>query len=76
MQDTFKRLIRAANIESANFHCLRHTFATRAVESGVEVKTLSEILGHADVSTTLNKYAHSLPEQKRKMMDTVSAFYK
>lgn len=76
MQDTFKRLLKAANIDAANFHCLRHTFATRAIESGVEIKTLSEILGHADVSTTLNKYGHSLPEQKRKMMDTVSAFYK
>ena len=76
MQDTFKRLIKAAGIEDANFHCLRHTFATRALESGVEIKTLSEILGHADVSTTFNKYAHSLPEQKRKAMDAVSKFYK
>ena len=75
MQDTFKRLIKAAGIENANFHCTRHTFATRAVEKGVDIKTLSEILGHADVSTTLNKYAHSLPEQKRKMMNSVSEFY-
>lgn len=63
MQDTFKRLLKAAKIRDANFHALRHTFATRAVESGMVVKTLSEILGHADVSTTLNRYAHSLPEQ-------------
>ncbi len=75
MQDTFKRLLGAANIKNANFHCTRHTFATRAIENGMEVKTLSEILGHADVSTTLNRYAHSLPEQKRKMMEMMGAFY-
>jgi len=75
MQDTFKRIIKKANIPDANFHALRHTFATRAIEDKMEIKTLSEILGHADVSTTLNKYAHSLPEQKRKMMKSMAKFY-
>lgn len=41
----------------------------------MEIKTLSIILGHADVSTTLNKYAHVLTEQKRSAMDLVSKFY-
>jgi site-specific recombinase XerD len=62
MQDVFKRLLKATGIEDTNFHALRHTFATRAVEMGMDIKTLSELLGHADVSTTLNKYAHSLDE--------------
>jgi integrase len=75
MQDTFKRIIKKAEILDANFHSLRHTFATRAIEDNMEIKTLSEILGHADVSTTLNKYAHSLPDQKRKMMTSMAKFY-
>jgi len=76
LQDTFQRLIKAAGIENANYHCTRHTFATRAIEAGMDIKTLSIILGHADVSTTLNKYAHVLTEQKRSAMDLVSEFYK
>ena len=75
MQDTFKRILSKAKILDANFHALRHTFATRAIEDNMEIKTLSEILGHADVSTTLNKYAHSLPEQKKKMMTSMAKFY-
>lgn len=69
LQKSFRRLIDEAGITDASFHCLRHTFATRAIEKGVDVKTLSVILGHADVSTTLNRYAHVLDEQKRKTMD-------
>lgn len=69
MQD---RLSASSKGEHADFHALRHTFATRAVESGVDIKTLSELLGHADVSTTLNRYAHSLDEQKRKAMALIA----
>lgn len=75
LQDTFKKLIKNANIDDASFHCLRHTFATRAIEAGCDIKTLSEILGHSDVSTTLNKYGHSLDKQKKKMMSQINAFY-
>lgn len=76
MEDVFKRLLVSADVSKANFHALRHTFATRAVESGVDIKTLSELLGHADVSTTLNRYAHSLDEQKRKAMSLMAGLYK
>ncbi len=69
LQETFKRIIKAAGIADANFHSLRHTFATRAVEKGVDVKTLSVILGHASVNFTLDRYAHVLDKQKRKTMD-------
>lgn len=69
LQEAFKRIIKAAGIADANFHSLRHTFATRAVEKGVDVKTLSVILGHASVNFTLDRYAHVLDKQKRKTMD-------
>ena len=52
-------------------HCFRHTFATRALECGMDVKTLSEILGHKNPAITLRRYAHSLMEHKRAMMDKV-----
>ncbi|MGN0643328.1 MAG: tyrosine-type recombinase/integrase [Huintestinicola sp.] len=71
LQECFKRILKSAEIEDANFHALRHTFATRAIEKGVDVKTLSVILGHADVNITLNRYAHVLDEQKRKTMNTL-----
>ena len=65
----FKRIAANAGIVDCTFHSLRHTFATRAIEKNVDVKTLSVLLGHADVGTTLNRYAHVLDDQKRKTMD-------
>lgn len=59
MQNRFKKYIRDSGIADANFHTTRHTFATRCVEVGFDVKTLSEILGHANVNITLNRYVHS-----------------
>ena len=56
-------------------HALRHTFATRALEIGMDIKTLSEILGHASPTVTLNIYAHSLPEHKAKEMDRLGKMY-
>ena len=52
-------------------HALRHTFATRVLECGMDVKTLSEILGHKSASVTLNRYVHSLIEHKQEMMNKV-----
>lgn len=69
MQMIFSRFINECGIPKTNFHALRHTFATRCVEAGFDVKSLSEILGHSDVKTTLNKYVHSSFEQKRKNME-------
>lgn len=65
MQYKFERMIEACGIEKANFHALRHTFATRCIEAGVDAKTLSEMLGHSDVKTTLSRYVHSSFEQKQ-----------
>lgn len=69
LQKYFYKLTVEAKITGATFHTLRHTFATRGIEKGIDPKTLSVLLGHSDVSTTLNRYAHVLDEQKRKAMD-------
>ena len=55
-------------------HALRHTFATRAIESGMDVRTLSEILGHADVATTLRLYVHSSMETKRNSINLMDQY--
>lgn len=68
-QRSFELLLKKLNITHKGFHSLRHTFATRALEYGMDVKTLSEILGHKNPTVTLNRYAHSLMEHKAGMMN-------
>lgn len=70
-QNTFCLVLKKLAIPHMGLHALRHTFATRALECGMDVKTLSEILGHTNAAITLNVYAHSLPEHKRTMMNKV-----
>lgn len=70
-QRSFEVLLKKLGIEHKGFHSLRHTFATRALECGMDVKTLSEILGHKNATVTLNRYAHSLMEHKSAMMNKV-----
>ncbi len=65
----YHKVLRQAQIDSINYHALRHTFATRCIEAGVDVKSLSEMLGHADASITLNTYVHSSIEQKRMQIE-------
>lgn len=69
MQIKFKKIITEAGLPDFNFHILRHSFATRCVEANFEVKSLSEILGHSNVKTTLNLYVHPSLELKRKNMN-------
>lgn len=69
MQNRFKTYLVEGQINDANFHSLRHTFATRCVEAGFDVKTLSEILGHSSVKITLDKYVHSSMQLKRNNME-------
>lgn len=72
MQNHFKRICFDASIRIVNFHSLRHTFATRCIELGFDVKSLSEILGHANVSITMNRYVHTSMDTKRKNMSKLS----
>lgn len=69
MQNRFKSYIESGGIYKANFHALRHTFATRCVEVGFDIKSLSEILGHSSVKITLDKYVHSSMALKRNNME-------
>ncbi len=68
-QRTFELVLRRLEIPHKGFHSLRHTFATRAIECGMDVKTLSEILGHNNPTITLKRYVHSLMEHKCAMMN-------
>ncbi|MFG6331730.1 MAG: site-specific integrase [Lachnospiraceae bacterium] len=72
MQNYFKRLLKNCSIEYTNYHTLRHTFATRCVEVGFDVKSLSEILGHASVQITMNRYVHPSMQLKRDHMQRLS----
>ncbi len=65
----YHKLLRTAGIQTINYHALRHTFATRCIEAGIDVKTLSELLGHTDASITLNTYVHSSMERKRTQLE-------
>ena len=65
----YQQLLKQNNIPYINFHCIRHTFATRCIEAGVDIKSLSEILGHANVNITLNTYVHSSIELKRSQLE-------
>lgn len=69
MQYRFKSLLKKANLPSVNYHSLRHMFATNCIDLGFDVKTLSEILGHSTVETTLNRYVHSSIERKTACMN-------
>ena len=68
-QRSFASLLEKLEIPHRGFHSLRHTFATRALECGMDVKTLSEILGHKSPTVTLNRYVHSLMDHKKDMMN-------
>ena len=65
MQNRFKAILKICGIRNVNFHLLRHTYATVCIEKGFDPKTLSELLGHADASITLNRYVHSSMQMKK-----------
>lgn len=68
----FRELTRAAGVSEVTFHTLRHTFATRCLESGVNVATISALLGHHSVKMTLDVYTHSLQTEERAAIEQVS----
>lgn len=73
LQYHFHRCTCHCSLEGVTFHTLRHTFATRCVEANFEIKSLSEILGHANTSITLSRYVHSSMELKRENMNKLDA---
>jgi len=72
LQYRFKRILLEVGVPDINFHALRHTFATRAIDTGVDVKTLSKLLGHSDVQTTLNIYVHPSMSHMRECMEMIA----
>ena len=73
LQYRMDKFTRECGLEGVHFHTLRHTFATRAVEVGFEIKSLSEVLGHASTTITLERYVHSSMQLKRDNMNKLAA---
>lgn len=71
-QYTFESMLKKLSIPKKGFHALRHTFASRAIELGIDVKTLSELLGHSKTSITLDRYVHTNLGQKKKAIGLIS----
>lgn len=69
----YHKIMERLDLPDLNYHALRHTFATRCIEYGVDIKSLSEILGHSNVSITLNTYVHSSMDLKRTQMEKLPA---
>lgn len=72
----YNKMLRQLGIKHLKFHCLRHTFATRCIECGCDYKSLSQILGHSNVSITMNLYVHPQMEMKRKCVEMLADYYK
>lgn len=73
MEYRFRATVERLGLSGVNFHALRHTFATRCIELGFDAKSLSEILGHASVRITMDRYVHPSMETKQKNMDRLSS---
>lgn len=73
LQYRFRVFLKRNGIKPKNYHTLRHTFATRSIEKGFDAKTLSELLGHKNVKTTLQLYVHPTMGQKRRIVEAVSS---
>lgn len=72
-QKSFENLLKKLHIKHYGFHSLRHTFATRLLENGVDIKTISELLGHSSPTITLNRYVHTNLQNKRKAMEILTS---
>lgn len=75
-QYIFEKLTAHAGVRRLNFHALRHTFATRAIECGMDIKTVADIMGHQNASITLNRYAHCMLDHKIEMIQKLPQVFK
>lgn len=75
VQNAFHHYLDLAGLSHRGIHCTRHTFATRWVENGVDIKTLSEILGHTGIRITLDKYVHISEKTKRENINKIQPLY-
>ena len=73
-ESTYKTFLRKAGVKTRKFHCLRHSFATKAIACRMDYKTLSKLLGHSDIKTTLALYVHPQLEDKRVAMELMDNF--
>mgnify|MGYP001522281818 FL=1 len=71
MQNRYKSLLKRAGVPYRNFHALRHTYATRCIEQYVDVKSVSEMLGHSDVRITLQTYVHVSLRHKQQAVQSI-----
>lgn len=69
---SYTDILKHANVNYIKFYALRHTFATRALEAGIPVKVVNQILGHANIGITLDTYSHVLSELQNKAMQTIT----
>lgn len=76
LESFYKRTLKKCKIDYLKFHTLRHTFATRSIEAGIDPKTLSEILGHSSVDITLKLYVHPTYTMKKKSIEKTARFMK
>ena len=72
LENRFRRYAVDCDLPQVHFHMCRHSFATRCLEKGVDIKTLSEILGHSSIKITLDRYAHSSFDLKLTNMDKLT----
>ena len=68
----FESVLHRCGVRKRSYHTLRHTYATRCIENGIDVKSVSEMLGHADVTTTLRLYVHPSLDSKRQAIQKIS----
>ena len=73
-RDNYIKKLKEAGLKAHTFHSLRHTFATRALEAGIPVKVVSQILGHANVQITMDTYQHVLPELQSEAMNKIADY--
>ncbi|KGN00756.1 integrase [Clostridium novyi A str. 4570] len=71
----FKSVLKKAGLKDIKFHSLRHTYATRLFEAGVPIKTVQTLMGHSDITTTMNIYTHVMPEEKNKAAEKINVLF-